>query len=315
LSRINPSASLAVNHRPRRWRSLPGTGSGPICAPHHAVALVEFQAHYPDTFFWVLVDHALQDFHLRGKPEPVVDQLGVFGNQGVAQVHHLAVHGDGFHGQVRLSQNGAAGGFVDPAGFHSHEPVFHDVDTADAVLAPQFGSTRPAWPPVTGPPSMATGSPFEGNSMVSGVSGASLGASASSGEHLLRRAGPGVFQHPALVADVQQVAVGAVGFGVGGGHRRCRAFGKGHQRRAGIQVPFAPGGDDLNVGIDGQIAQLETDLVVALAGGAVADGIGALRWRRSPSGAWRSAAGRWRSPAGTAPRRWRWPERPGRRNP
>jgi hypothetical protein len=41
------------------------------------------------------------------------------------------------------------------------------------------------------------------------------------------------------------------------------------------QVPFAPGRDDLDVGVERVGGELEADLVVALAGGAVGDGVGA----------------------------------------
>jgi hypothetical protein len=51
--------------------------------------------------------------------------------------------------------------------------------------------------------------------------------------------------------------------------------GVGHQLLAREQVPFAPGRDDLDVRVQGVGAELEADLVVALAGGAVGDGIGA----------------------------------------
>jgi hypothetical protein len=66
------------------------------------------------------------------------------------------------------------------------------------------------------------------------------------------------------------------------------------------EVPFAPRRDHLDVGLQRIIAELEADLVVALAGGAVADGVGAGLRARSRSGAWRSAAGRSRCRADTA---------------
>ena len=44
---------------------------------------------------------------------------------------------------------------------------------------------------------------------------------------------------------------------------------------ARVEIPLAPGCDDLDVGIERVIAELEADLVVALAGGAMGDGIGA----------------------------------------
>jgi hypothetical protein len=43
------------------------------------------------------------------------------------------------------------------------------------------------------------------------------------------------------------------------------------QGLAGLEVPFAPGGDDLDVRLEGVVAELEADLIVALAGGAVGD--------------------------------------------
>ena len=45
------------------------------------------------------------------------------------------------------------------------------------------------------------------------------------------------------------------------------------------EVPFAPGGDHLDIRIERVIAELEADLIVALAGGAVADGVRARRLR------------------------------------
>ena len=47
------------------------------------------------------------------------------------------------------------------------------------------------------------------------------------------------------------------------------------QSGAAVQVPHAPGGDHLDVGLEGVVAQFEPDLIVALAGGAVGDRVGA----------------------------------------
>ena len=52
--------------------------------------------------------------------------------------------------------------------------------------------------------------------------------------------------------------------------------GIGDQLLARVQVPDPPGGDDGQLGIEGQIAQFKADLVVAFAGGAVADRVGVL---------------------------------------
>ena len=61
------------------------------------------------------------------------------------------------------------------------------------------------------------------------------------------------------------------------------------QLLAAGELPFAPGRDDPDVGLERIIAELEADLVVALAGGAVADRVGADRraisiWRLAISG-------------------------------
>jgi len=50
-------------------------------------------------------------------------------------------------------------------------------------------------------------------------------------------------------------------------------LGIGEQLLAREQVPLPPGGDDLDVGLERIGAQLEAHLVVALAGGAVGDGV------------------------------------------
>ena len=59
------------------------------------------------------------------------------------------------------------------------------------------------------------------------------------------------------------------------GDRDLVLLGEIQQFRAAGQIPFAPGGDDLDVGVQRIGGQLEPDLIVALAGGAMADGIGA----------------------------------------
>ncbi len=80
------------------------------------------------------------------------------------------------------------------------------------------------------------------------------------------------------------------------------------------EVPLAPGRDHLDVGLQRVVAELEAHLVVALAGRAMGDRVGADLARRSRSGSWRSAAGRSRCRAGTGPRRARWRGTSGRRS-
>ena len=83
-----------------------------------------------------------------------------------------------------------------------------------------------------------------------------------------------IFQFQAFMADVPQVAVAAVA-GIRG-ERKVDAVGLavGDFGFPGIQGPLivSPCGDNLDVGSQRLDAKLETDLVVALAGSAVADG-------------------------------------------
>ena len=59
------------------------------------------------------------------------------------------------------------------------------------------------------------------------------------------------------------------------GDRDLVIRGEGEQLGARVELPFAPRRDHPDVGIEGVVGELEADLVVALAGGAVGDGIGA----------------------------------------
>lgn len=80
-------------------------------------------------------DEGLDGEALGGEPEAVVDELGVFGDEGVAGLLELAVDDEGFEVAVGGEEDGAAGGFIDSTGFHADEAVLDDVDAADAVGA------------------------------------------------------------------------------------------------------------------------------------------------------------------------------------
>src|SRR5947207_11265679 len=59
------------------------------------------------------------------------------------------------------------------------------------------------------------------------------------------------------------------------GDRDLILLGEVEQRLAALKLPFAPRRDHLDVGLQRIITKLETDLVVALASGAVTDSVGA----------------------------------------
>ena len=131
----------------------------------------------------------------------------------------------------------------------------------------------------TGPrrrPSTATGFPASNSiSTVVGHVRRFLGRPGQE-EHLLRRLRPRVLEDAALVGDVEEVAVHGVR-----PRRRRRdrdpvALGIGHEIRARAEVPVPPGSDDLELGRQGRVGQLETDLVIALPGRAVGDRVRSL---------------------------------------
>lgn len=80
-----------------------------------------------------------------------------------------------------------------------------------------------------------------------------------------------------FIGNVQEVGIH--------GERRLPSFGLwdrdsvclciGQKTGSAVEVPFAPGCNDLDVWLEGIVAQLKADLIVSLAGGAMRDGIGA----------------------------------------
>ena len=118
-----------------------GTVEGQVLGgfPAHdaAGALVEFHAGGAAYGFRRAVDGGLQEFPLRREPEAVVDELRVFGDQGIAQLQDFPVHREGLHGPARRMQNGTCGRLVHASALHADEAVFHQIHPAHAVRARQ----------------------------------------------------------------------------------------------------------------------------------------------------------------------------------
>ena len=85
----------------------------------------------------------------------------------------------------------------------------------------------------------------------------------------------GIFQFAALKRSVQHVGVHAVALGLFG-NEDAVLFGKGGQGRAGHEIPLAPGRDDPDFRGQGLGGKFEAHLIIALARGAVRDGVGAF---------------------------------------
>ena len=73
-----------------------------------------------------------------GVPLAVVNEVGVVHGQLLLDVEGVLVHGEHFQLLVGEVQDGAAGSLVHAPVLHAHQPVFHDVDDADAVGAAQL---------------------------------------------------------------------------------------------------------------------------------------------------------------------------------
>ncbi len=99
-------------------------------------------------------------------------------------------------------------------------------------------------------------------------------------EHVLGRLRPGIFQNASFVGNVQQVPVTAVGLLARHQRNGDAVFlGVIEHRFPGIEDPVLvlPGGDDADRRVQGDVGQLEPDLVVSLPGCAVTDRIRPLQ--------------------------------------
>src|SRR5262249_2219351 len=93
-------------------------------------------------------------------------------------------------------------------------------------------------------------------------------------EHVLVGRTPGILEEAALVAHVEEVPVGGVGLLDRHRDRDALRLRVRDQVAPPAELPFAPGGDDAELGGEGRIRELEAHLVVALAGGAMGHGVG-----------------------------------------
>ncbi len=85
----------------------------------------------------------------------------------------------------------------------------------------------------------------------------------------------GIFQLAAFVAEVPDVTVAAVDIFLALLHRDVVFLRVGDGIFAGIDVPLAPGGDDLQIWRNRFVGEFETNLIVAFAGAAVGKAVGA----------------------------------------
>ena len=194
----------------------------------------------------------------------------------------VLVHGEHFQLLVGEVQDGAAGSLVYAPVLHAHQPVLHDVDDADAVGAAQ---SVELFDDLGRLHLLAVHGHGRARFKVDGHIGGNVGGLQGGDAHfqeaglfVVRLVG-GVFQVKPLVAQVPQVLVlGVVGLPADL-QGDVMGFGEVDLLVPGLDVPLPPGGDDLHVRGEPLDGQLKPNLIVALAGSAVADGVRSLGQR------------------------------------
>src|SRR5262245_35110643 len=93
-------------------------------------------------------------------------------------------------------------------------------------------------------------------------------------EDFLRGRFPRIFQDPTLIAHMEQIEVHAVGLGLRCRHRNTMPLGIFDQFTPRTEIPLPPGRNDLDFRFQRHVGQLESDLIVPLASGAVGYSLG-----------------------------------------
>ena len=222
-----------------------------------------------------MVHQLLQQLAFGGIPEPVVDGGGITGDESIPQPEHFPVESEGLDGPVGPVEDGSSRRLIHAPVLHADEAVFdqvdapHTVPASDLVEHGQQGG-RIELLPIHFDRVTVLVSHLDGLGLVGCV--LRIGGH---DEHPRRWRHPRILEHAALKTHVQQIGIGRVGL-----LWRCRhidAVGTGVGLEVGptLHVPFTPGGNHFDVGVEGHGVQLEADLIVSLAGGTVTDGIGA----------------------------------------
>ena len=188
----------------------------------------------------------------------------------------LLVQSDGLQNIDGLVQDRTAGSLVHAAALHAHQTVLDDVQQADAVLAANLvqvldqldsahllavNSSGDALLEVEGDVGRGVGSLLGGNAQLQ-----------EAGLIVLRLVGR-TLEVEALMAQVPQVLIlGVVGLTVDL-QGDVMSLGVVDLLVTALDVPLTPGSNDSHIGAESLQRQLETYLVIALAGAAVADGV------------------------------------------
>src|SRR3989338_8087376 len=186
-------------------------GRGRFSPGHYGIPFIELKTHPTTDVLLRGVDGLLQYLPLRGEPVAIIDEFGILGNERVSEPHHLPIHRNRLQGTTGAMEESAPRSFVDPARLHPHVPVFHQIHPSDSVPRPQAIQTRKEsrrritsavhchWIPA-GEVDLDILGPVR-----------RLFYRSSPEKHIGRRLAPGALQDAPLVADMEKVAVDAIG--------------------------------------------------------------------------------------------------------
>ena len=197
-------------------------------------------------------------------------------------MQYFAVERERFDLTMRLHEDRAAGRLVHAARFHTDETILNEIDAADAMFAAEFVERL----------QHAAGREFlavhrdaialhEVKFDVFGLVRRILGRDGKLKHALVgvgRGVKPRVFQNAGLVGNVEQVAIHRIRLFEGsfdGDFVLSAVSDHLGATREKLTISLdLPRGDDLKLRRERHVGELETALVVALAGGAVRDGVG-----------------------------------------
>src|SRR2546430_2519137 len=189
----------------------------------------------------------------------------------------LAVDGEPLQVLMGYVVQGAARSYVGAPRFHPHEAIFDKIGAANAVFRGDFVERR----------EQIDGTEFRAVDRSGGAGFESDFDFFRFVRRFFRRNNPlphrfawrvgGIFELAAFVTEMPDVAVAAVDVFLALLDRDVVLLRVGNGVFPGIDVPFAPGSNDLDTGRNGFVSQFKTDLIIALTRAAVRETIGTER--------------------------------------
>ncbi len=97
------------------------------------ISFVKFDSYFTGNFFLSAIDEGLNRFAFRRKPEAIIDELGIFGDEAITHVLGFAINDESLEVLMSGEEDGSAGRFVDATRFHANKAVFDDVNSPNSV--------------------------------------------------------------------------------------------------------------------------------------------------------------------------------------